>query len=238
MSTVHSTQPDPRILLAEADESTRTLLADNLTADGYRVDTAVDRNDALARLRTIAPDLILADVNSKTLSLLDWIRSADTSLCAIASDTPVIVLTSDIDDVHHVRLLERGGDDVVLKPFSYPELRARIAAVLRRTAPRQPQPVLSAGPVRIDLRQRAVTVAEQPVELSALEYQLLCHLAAEPSRVFTREELMRDVWGYTAAQTRTLDSHASRLRRKLAQAGAPNMIVNLWAIGYRLNPSQ
>jgi DNA-binding response OmpR family regulator len=87
-----------------------------------------------------------------------------------------------------VRLLERGGDDVIVKPFSYPELRARIAAVLRRTMPRQPRPVLSAGPVRIDLRDRRVTVDERAVELSAVEYRLLCHLAAEPSRVFAAKE--------------------------------------------------
>jgi len=182
-------------------------------------------------------DLIVADVNGKTLSLIDWLRSADSWLCATASDTPVIVLTSQIDDVHRVRLLDRGGDDVVLKPFSYPELRARFAAVLHRTAPRQPPPVLGAGRLRIDVRTRAVTVAEQPVKLSVLEYQLLCVLAAEPSRVFTRQELMRDVWGYSAGKTRTLDSHTSRLRRKLAQPGAPDMIANVWAVGYRLSPN-
>ena len=85
-----------------------------------------------------------------------------------------------------MRLLERGGDDVIVKPFSYPELRARIAAVLRRTAPRQPRPFLLAGPVRIDLRDRSVTVDERSVELSAVEYQLLCHLAGEPTRVLTK----------------------------------------------------
>ena len=85
-----------------------------------------------------------------------------------------------------MRLLERGGDDVVVKPFSYPELRARIAAVLRRSAPRQPRTVLTAGPVRIDLRNRSVTVNEQPIELSAVEYRLLCHLAKEPTRVLTK----------------------------------------------------
>ena len=85
-----------------------------------------------------------------------------------------------------MRLFERGGDDVLVKPFSYPELRARIAAVLRRTRPRPPRPVLSAGPVRIDLRDRRVTVDERAVELSAVEYRLLCHLAAELSRVLTK----------------------------------------------------
>lgn len=143
----------------------------------------------MQRLRTSTPDLIVADVNGKTLELLDWLRHADSALCAAGADTPVIVLTSNGEDLHRVRLLERGGDDVLVKPFSYPELLARIAAVLRRTAPRQPRPVLAAGPVRIDLRDRRVSVDERPVELSAVEYRLLCHLAGEPTRVLTRVNL-------------------------------------------------
>jgi DNA-binding response OmpR family regulator len=174
------------LLLADEDQTTRTFLADNLTADGYHVDTAHDRNQAIQRLRMTAPDLIVADVNGNTLGLLDWLRDADSGLCAAATDTPVIVLTSNGADGHLVRLLERGGDDVVVKPFSYAELRARIAAVLRRTVPRQPRTVLSAGPVRIDLRNRSVTIEEQPIELSAVEYRLLCHLAGEPTRVLTK----------------------------------------------------
>jgi len=227
--------PEPRLLLAEEDATTRAFLKDNLSADGYAVDVAADRNQALSRLRVIAPDLIVVDVNGLTLGLIDWLRSGDDSLLAATVDTPVIVLTSEPAELHRVRLLERGGDDVILKPFSYPELRARIAAVLRRTAPRQPHPVLSVGSLRIDVRARTVTVAGETVKLSALEYQLLCTLAAEPTRVFTREELLRGVWGFQSiVPTRTLDSHASRLRRKLADAGAPGMIVNVWAVGYRL----
>jgi DNA-binding response OmpR family regulator len=221
-------------MLADEDQITRAFLQDNLTADGYRVDTADGRNQAIQRLRTTAPDLIIVDVNGKTLGLLDWLRGADTTPCAAATDTPVIVLTSDVDELHRVRLLERGGDDVIVKPFSYPELRARIAAVLRRTAPRQPRRVLTAGPVRIDLRDRSVSVNERLVDLSAVEYRLLCQLAAEPTRVFTREELMREVWGYGAgSRTRTLDSHACRLRAKLA-SDTHRLVINVWGVGLRL----
>jgi DNA-binding response OmpR family regulator len=169
-------------------------------------------------VRTTAPDLIIADVNGTTLGLLDWLRDADSSLCAAATDTPVIVLTSNSEEVHRVRLLERGGDDVLVKPFCYPELPARIAAVLRRTAPRQPRRVLTAGPVRIDLRDRSVSVNERLVDLTANEYRLLCQLAAEPTRVFTREELMRSVWGLqTFGRTRTLDSPAAQVVRRRAR---------------------
>jgi len=231
----HQSTPEVRILLAEEHETARTSLADNLTADGYRVDVAEDRNSAVAQLRTIAPALIVVDVNGHTLGLLDWLRGADSTLCAAAADTPVIVLTSHPDEVHRVRLLDRGGDDVIAKPFSYPELRARIAAVLRRTAPRQPRPVLTAGPVHIDLRDRAVLVDQRPVQLSAMEYRLLCKLAAEPTRVFTRQELMADVWGYRSmGTTRTLDSHASRLRHKLCGEGHDKLVINVWGVGYRL----
>jgi CheY-like chemotaxis protein len=116
------------------------IIADNLTADGYAVDVAGDRNETLSRLRVIAPDLIVVDVNGNTLGLIDTLRNGDDSLLAATADTPVIVLTSQPEELHRVRLLERGGDDVILKPFSYPELRARVTAVLRRTAPRQRHP--------------------------------------------------------------------------------------------------
>jgi DNA-binding response OmpR family regulator len=233
MSTVHPTSSHIRLLLASEDETIRVFLADNLTADGYRVATAVDRDDAVCQLRSTGADLILVDVNGQTLALIDWVRGADPALCAIASDTPVIVLTSHPDEIDRVRLLERGGDDVIAKPFSYPELRARIAAVLRRTAPRQPQPVLTAGPLRLDPHRRTVTVADRVVELSAIEYRLLRTLASEPSRVFTRQELMADVWGYSTGPTRTLDSHACRLRAKLANP-THKLIVNVWGVGLRL----
>jgi len=233
MSTTHPTSSHIRILLADEDEMTRVFLADNLAADGYRVTTVTDRNDALHHLRATGADLILVDVNGQTLDLIDWVRSADPAMCAIASDTPVIVLTSHPEELHRVRLLDRGGDDVIAKPLSYPELRARIAAVLRRTAPRQPQPVLTAGPLRLDPHRRSVTVDDRVVEVSAIEYRLLHTLASEPSRVFTRAELMADVWGYTTGHTRTLDSHACRLRAKLANP-THKLIVNVWGVGYRL----
>jgi DNA-binding response OmpR family regulator len=146
----------------------------------------------------------------------------------------VIVLSSHSEQLHRTRLLERGADDVIAKPFSYGELRARINAVLRRTAPRQPSAVICAGGLRVDLRQRRVTRAGEPISVSATEYRLLCALGAEPTRVFTREELMRTVWGHAGVtRTRTLDSHAHRLRAKLSTPGQP-LIQNVWGVGYAL----
>jgi DNA-binding response OmpR family regulator len=207
------------ILLAEEDEAIRLFLEDNLIADGFVVQTAGDFDSALAQLADVSPDLVVVDVNGRTLGLLDSVRSADASL-AVAGDTPVIVLTSKRNDVHRVRMLDRGGDDVIVKPFSYAELLARVRAVLRRTKPRRPHSVLEAGPVRIDLPRRAVSVESHPVEVSALEYELLCKLASEPTRVFTRNELMRDIWGYTTGRSRMLDSHPYR-HEGLSRSGGP-----------------
>ena len=223
------------ILLADEHDATRAFLADNLTADGYRVLIAPDRTKALALLATGHPDLILVDVNGQTLALLDAIRSGDGIAGRVDPDTPLIVLSHDADRLQRIRMLERGGDDVVRKPFAYPELRARIAAVLRRSEIRRAGRVLRAGPIVIDVRLREVRVFDRPVELSAKEYDLLVTLAGEPTRVFTREELLRRVWGFqTFGRTRTLDSHASRLRRKLCGEGRDKLVVNVWGVGYRL----
>jgi DNA-binding response OmpR family regulator len=230
MSTTTST-----ILLAEEHDATRAFLAENLTADGYRVLIAPDRAKAVALLTTAHPDLILVDINGETLELLDAVRSGAGIVGQIDPDTPLIVLSRDADRLQRIRVLERGGDDVVRKPFAYPELRARIAAVLRRCEIRRGTRVLRAGPIAIDIRSREVRVFDRPVELSDKEYQLLVTLAGEPTRVFTRQELLRCIWGLqTFGRTRTLDSHASRLRRKLCGDGRDKLVVNVWGVGYRL----
>jgi DNA-binding response OmpR family regulator len=183
------------ILLAEEHDATRAFVADNLTADGYRVLIASDRAKALALLSVHDPELILVDVNGQTLQLVDAIRSGEGLADRVDSDTPLIVLSRDADRLQRIRVLERGGDDVVQKPFAYPELRSRIAAVLRRSELRREARILRAGPIVIDVRSRDVRVFDRPVELSDTEYRLLVTLAGEPTRVFTREELLRGVWG-------------------------------------------
>jgi len=150
-------------------------------------------------------------------------------------NVPVIVLgESRADAVDRVQAFERGCDDFVPRPFHYEELVARIHAVLRRTQPKLWER-LAAGPVALDRATRRVTVHGFPVALAAKEFELLAKLATDPTRVFTKEELLRDVWGFVAlGRTRTLDSHASRLRRKLALAGAEDCVLNVWGVGYRL----
>jgi len=224
------------ILLAEEHDATRAFLQDNLKADGYRVLVAPDRVKALALLSTAHPDLIVVDVNGQTLELLDAVRSGEGIAGHVEPERPMIVLSRDADRLQRIRLLERGGDDVIKKPFAYPELRARIGAVLRRSqTSRRGRRMLQAGPVLIDVHSREVRVGERPVDLSGTEYQLLVTLAREPHRVFTREELLRDVWGYWPdSRSRTLDSHACRLRRKLCEGSDRRLVVNVWGVGYRL----
>jgi DNA-binding response OmpR family regulator len=150
-------------------------------------------------------------------------------------DVPLIVLgDARADAVDRVHAFERGCDDFVPRPFHYEELVARIHAVLRRTQPGL-RDRLAAGPLAIDRATRRVTVRGLPVALAAKEYELLVKLATQPARVFTKDELLRDVWGFRSlGRTRTLDSHASRLRRKLAGAGAEECVLNVWGVGYRL----
>ena len=123
------------------------------------------------------------------------------------------------------------------KPFSYAELRASIEGVLRRTQTRQPRQIIAAGDLRTNLHDRSVTVAGYLVSLSNTEYRLLCTLGSEPTRVFTKAELLKAVWGHsTSSRTRTLDTHAHRLRQKLASAGHP-LVITVWGAGLQLIPA-
>jgi DNA-binding response OmpR family regulator len=211
------------------------IIADNLSADGYDVRTAESREKALAILSVAQPDAIVVDVNGKTLGLIDAIRAGHWLAGRVDPDTPLIVLTVDVDELHRIRMLERGGDDVLAKPYSYPELRARLAALIRRARARQAPRVLRVGELTIDLAARTVEVRGTRVEVPAKEYELLCTLAREPTRVFTREELLRDIWRHAhGGRTRTLDSHACRLRRRLADTGGDGLLRTVWGVGYRL----
>jgi DNA-binding response OmpR family regulator len=149
-------------------------------------------------------------------------------------DLPMLVLTGRAGELDRLRAFDRGADDYVSKPFSYQELHARMRALLRRSRRRPGMGRLRVGPLDIDPIARRVWLRGEAVELSKKEFSLLRALAAEPTRVFTREELLRGVWGFRAmGQTRTLDSHAFRLRRKLNTAG-DRFVVNVWGVGYRL----
>jgi DNA-binding response OmpR family regulator len=228
------------ILIVEESEVTRAFLAEQLTADGYEILLADSGRRALALLGTHRPQLVLADLNGQTLALLDAVRRGAATVGEFDPHTPMIVLTARADELARVRVFDRGGDDVVAKPFSYPELRGRIRALLRRASEPRPRTLSRAGALSVDHRTREVRVGEEPVALAAKEYELLRALIADPTRVFTRTELLREVWGLgTQSRTRTLDSHMFRLRKKLAAAepGRP-LVITVWGVGYRLCDSE
>jgi DNA-binding response OmpR family regulator len=148
-------------------------------------------------------------------------------------ELPVIVLSGRGGEHDRVRGLREGADDYLVKPVHYPELLARVSAVLRRRRGAREGP-RRVGELVIDTATRSVRVGERPVKLANKEFALLRALASDPTRVFTKGELLRDVWNYRSlGRTRTLDSHASRLRRKLDPEHS-RFVINCWGIGYRL----
>jgi len=229
------------ILIVEESRSTRVFLADQLAADGYEILLADNRRHALHLLASHRPHLVLADLNGHTLGLLDAVRTGAGLAGEIDPHTPMIVLTARADELARVRVFDRGGDDVVAKPFSYPELRGRIRALLRRAHQPPPIRVSRVGALTVDHLTREVRVGERLVELSPKEFALLQALAADPTRVHTHQELLRQVWGVDGhVRTRALEiTHAFRLRHKLAAAGpGRKLVINVWGVGYRLCDSE
>jgi DNA-binding response OmpR family regulator len=232
------TRDDPAtILVVEDDASTRTFLADNLTADGYELLVAENVQHGLRLLETRFPDLVLADLGLPDASgyeVLRRVREADGIASRVDPSTPFVLLTGRSGEYDRVRGFERGADDYLCKPFSYPELRGRIAALLRRANQRRRTGRLRVGDLEIDPQARTAHVRGTLLALSQKEFGLLRMLAGDPSRVFTKDELLREVWGFRhIGTTRTLDSHACRLRSKLAVHG-DHYVVNVWGVGYRL----
>ncbi|HWC28339.1 MAG TPA: response regulator transcription factor [Solirubrobacteraceae bacterium] len=225
------------ILVVEDDDATRTFLADNLSADGYDLLVADCAAIGLSLIERKFPDLALVDIglpDGSGLELLRRVRSADGIASRINGDMPLIVISGRTTELDRVRGFDRGADDYVCKPFSYPELRGRVAALLRRADGRASHARLRAGPLEVDPPSREVRLHGERVLLSQKEFALLRTLVADPTRVFTKDELLRSIWGYRSrGSTRTLDSHACRLRHKLAAHG-DRYVVNVWGVGYRL----
>jgi DNA-binding response OmpR family regulator len=207
-----------------------------MTADRYRVLPAPSAADALRLCGYNQPDLMVLDLglpDAAGIDVLRQIRAADGAVDRFDPELPVVVLSGRTSEADRLRGFEAGADDYVPKPFHYPELAARVAAVLRRRNGHRAGPI-RVGELMVDPVTRRVTVGSRDVLLANKEFALLRALASEPRRVFTKEELLRDVWGFRSmGRTRTLDSHASRLRRKLDPDGV-RYVFNCWGVGYRL----
>jgi DNA-binding response OmpR family regulator len=225
------------LLVVEDDHAVRTFLADNLTADGFELLVAETARDAWRLVEHKAPDLVIADVglpDGSGLDLLARVRAADRRISRADPDLRFLVLSGRASEVDRVRAFDRGADDYLVKPFSYAELLGRVRALLRRGQIVTRAGCLRVGELEVDPVTRDVHLRGRRIELSSKEFALLRALASDPARVFTKEELLRDVWGFLSlGQTRTLDSHACRLRRKLGVDG-DRYLVNVWGVGYRL----
>ncbi len=224
------------VVVCEDDEPTRELLCDHLTADRYRALPAPSASDALRLCGYNQPDLMVLDLglpDAGGIDVLREIRTSDGASGGFARGLRVIVLAGGGSAADRVRGLGAGADDYLVKPFHYPELEARVKAVLRRSQGRRQGPI-RVGELVVDPVTRRVRVGDREVTLANKEFALLQALASEPRRVFTKDELLRDVWGFRSqGRTRTLDSHASRLRRKLDPEGS-RFVFNCWGVGYRL----
>jgi DNA-binding response OmpR family regulator len=222
------------VMIVEDDPATAAFLADNLAADGFSVACASAPGEAIRAIELRQPDLIVLDVmleDGSGLEVLDRVRASDGTSARIDLDVPVLVLSGRGSEVERVRGFARGADDYVVKPFSYPELVARVRALLRRAEGRARRGPVRVGELAIDPSTREVRLGEELIPLSAKEFALLHALATEPRRVVPKQELLRDVWGYRSpGTTRTVDAHACRLRKKLGRA----WVTNVRGVGYRL----
>lgn len=225
------------LLVAEPEADVRGFLERHLRSDGFDVHGTAVLGEALELAERTRPDLVLVATDLGGGAGLEVCRRLREGEPGREWDrrVPVIVLgETESDAIDRVRAFNRGCDDYVERPFHYEELVARIRAVLRRTAPPREERV-EVGELDIDRVARCVRVRGQRIGLSAKEFQLLIALAADPTRVFTKDELLREVWGFRSiGRTRTLDAHASRLRRKVAARTDTPYVLNEWGVGYRL----
>lgn len=235
----------PFILLVERDPELAQPILQQLTADGYPTALAHTAQHARALAAISQPELLI-------IGALDPARDSLALLAEIRDDAarwplhlPVIVLGSPAHHLDLLRAFAAGADDYLAHPgearpgnldLGYLELHARLQALIRRAAaaaePRPPR--LRIGPLFIDTAARAVLLHHHPLALRPREYDLLLHLARDPTRVFAKHDLLRALWGFHSARTRTLDSHACRLRRKLASHAREPWVLSVWGVGYRL----
>jgi two-component system, OmpR family, alkaline phosphatase synthesis response regulator PhoP len=226
-----------RLLLVEDDPTLRQALTFNLSREGYEVSAAANGEAALEAARGERLDLILLDVMLPGMSGVEVLRVLRREGIA----TPVIILSAKGDEIDRVVGLKVGADDYVAKPFSRPELLARIEAVLRRQRRETEEPErrqeMAFGAVRIDVARREVTVEGRPVHLTTKEFDLLAHMAASPGRIFTRDQLLARIWGYDyLGDGRTVDVHVSWLRGKLRGSSGHNWFRTVRGVGYAFAP--
>ncbi len=214
------------ILVVEDEASIAEAVATRLRSEGFQVSIAADGPSGVERCRDLRPDLVVLDLMLPGLDGLDVCREIQRD-----RPVPVLMLTARDSETDLVVGLEVGADDYLTKPFSSRELVARVHALLRRVErrPGTAGQVVQLGPIAIDPVSRRVHRGDEEVHLTPTEFDLLAHLAERPARVFTREQLLAEVWGYhDGAGTRTVDSHVRALRRKLGN----EIVRTVHGVGY------
>jgi DNA-binding response OmpR family regulator len=224
------TAPAKTVLVVDDEPTLVATLKYNLEREGYRVVSAGDGEKAITLARSERPDLMILDLMLPAVDGLEVCRILRREMTL-----PILMLTARVGEVDKVVGLEIGADDYVTKPFSTRELLARIRALLRRTTTPADEEVLVSGDLRVDMKRREVTRNDRPVELKPKEMELLIYFMRNKGRAFTREQLLREVWGYDFyGDSRTVDVHVSWLRQKIEeQPGKPVRILTVRGVGYR-----
>src|SRR3954463_3422805 len=220
-----------RILIAEDEEPLTLLLRYNLEAEGYAVDSVARGDEAELRLREAIPDLVLLDWMLPGLSGIELCRRIRAR--TETERLPVIMLTARGEEGDRIRGLSTGADDYIVKPFSVPELLARVRALLRRTKPSHIASLLMAGDMELDRETHRVRRSGQELHLGPTEFRLLEFLMQSPGRVFSREHLLNAVWGHDVyIDERTVDVHVGRLRKAISLPRQPDPIRTLPGPGF------
>jgi two-component system phosphate regulon response regulator PhoB len=210
----------PKVMIVEDEEPLSLMLRYNLEAEGYAVDTVTRGDDAEVRLRESVPDLLLLDwmlPGVSGIELCRRLRSRETTRAL-----PIIMLTARGEESERIRGLATGADDYVVKPFSVPELLARVRAILRRSKPDLIATVLRAGDIELDRETHRVRRGGRELHLGPTEFRLLEFLMQSPGRVFSRPQLLDGVWGHDVfVDERTVDVHVGRLRKALGRGRDP-----------------
>ena len=221
-----------KILIADDDRNICELIRLYLEKEGYSVVLAQDGEEAISRFQTTSPDLILLDVMMPKLDGWQVCREIRKK-----SEVPIIMITAKGETFDKVLGLELGADDYVVKPFDTKEIIARIKAVLRRTAQKQPEVQsneVSFDKLVVNMTKYELKVDGKVVDTPPKELELLYHLASNPNRVFTRDQLLDEVWGFEYyGDSRTVDVHVKRLREKLEGVSEEWAVKTVWGVGYK-----
>jgi DNA-binding response OmpR family regulator len=221
-----------KILLVEDEKTLAKALKFNLEKEGFRVEVAFDGEEALSAMSREEPDLVILDLMLPKIDGYEVCRSIRRD-----SDVPIIMLTARDEDIDKILGLELGADDYMTKPFNTRELLARIKAILRRTVQQTAagKKIIRIGDLQIDVIKHKVTVKGREVALTSKEYTMLGFLASNPGKVYSREQLLEEIWGDDyCGDVRTVDVHIRHLREKIEEFPAdPDLILTVWGTGYK-----